>query len=142
MLTQSPVLAATPPSGQAVGEWSLRPEVQSARLGRRLVDGVMPDVDDGVRRRAALITSELVANGVRHATGDMVLSVHRLSDGWLLAVADDNPSPPVVRVIEALAEEGRGLMIVQRVSHTLAWAATPGGKVVWACLRDEPNHED
>lgn len=136
MPSATPVPAAEPPPGRSIGQWSLRPEVQSARLARRLVEQAMDPVDDQVRRRAARVTSELVANGVRHARGAMQLSVHRLSDGWLLAVADDSSAPPMVRLIEHLAEEGRGLMIVQRVSQNLAWARTPNGKVVWAELAD------
>jgi len=133
----TPVPAAQPPAGDPLGQWPLRPEAQSARLARRLVTQVMDGADEQVRRRALLVTSELVGNGVRHARGGLVLSVHRLPGGWLVSVADDSPAPPVVRSSAGLlAEDGRGLMIVQRVSETLGWARTPTGKVVWACLPD------
>lgn len=129
-----PVPAAQPPTGTSLGAWSLRPEPQSARLARRLVTQAIGGSDDQVRRRAALVTSELVANGVRHARGGMVLSVHRLASGWVVAVADDSHAPPVVRDVGQLTEAGRGLMIVERVSTTLGWARTPTGKVVWALV--------
>jgi anti-sigma regulatory factor (Ser/Thr protein kinase) len=132
--TDMPVPAAEPPTGTSLGEWSLPPEPRSARLARRLVTQAIEDGDDGVRRRAALVTSELVANGVRYARGGMVLTVHQLEKGWVVAVADDSPAPPLVRDVGQLAEAGRGLMIVERVSDTLGWARTPTGKVVWALL--------
>ena len=128
------VPAAEPPVGTPCGEWSLRPEPQSARLARRLVSQAIDSGEDQVRRRAALVTSELVANGLRHARGGLVLSVHRLPCGWVVAVADDSPAPPVVRDVGQLSEAGRGLMIVGRVSDTIGWARTPTGKVVWALV--------
>lgn len=134
MPTDTPVPAAEPPTGTPLGEWSLRPEPQSARLARRLVSQAIEAGDDQVRRRAALVTSELVANGVRYARGGMVLTVHRLENGWVVAVADDSPAPPLVKDVGQLAEAGRGLMIVDRVSDELGWARTPTGKVVWALL--------
>ncbi len=134
MPSAMPVPAAEPPHGQPMGEWALRPEPQSARLARRLVSQAMDGVDDQVRRRMALVTSELVANGVRYARGGMVLGVQRLADGWVVSVADDSPAPPQVKDAGRLAETGRGLLIVGRVSDSLGWARTPTGKVVWARL--------
>lgn len=128
------VPAAEPPGGTALGEWTLRPEPHSARLARRLVGQALNGADDAVRRRAALITSELVGNGVRHARGGLVLAVHRLAAGWVVSVADDSPAPPVVLDLGQLSQSGRGLLIVDRVSDTYGWARTPTGKVVWAQL--------
>jgi len=119
-----------------LGEWTLRPEAQSARLARRLVSQALNGADEPVRRRAALVTSELIGNGVQHARGGLVLSVHRLGSCWLVSVADDSPAPPLVKPVGALTEEGRGMMIVQRVSETFGWARTSTGKVVWACVAD------
>lgn len=136
MPSPPPVPAAEPPTGDCLGEWTLRPEAQSARLARRLVSQALDGADEQVRRRAALITSELVGNGVLHARGGLLLAVHRLPAGWLLSVADDSPAPPVVKPTGPLTEEGRGMMIVQRVSETFGWARTSTGKVVWACLAD------
>lgn len=134
MPSSVPVPAAEPPLGQSVGQWTLPPEPQSARLARRLVSQVLDGADDQMRRRAALITSELVGNGVRHARGGLVLAVLRLVDGWVVSVADDSPAPPMVMAVSHLAEAGRGLLIVERVSDTFGWARTPLGKVVWARL--------
>lgn len=131
------VPAAQPPVGEQRGQWSLPPEVRSARVARRLVYQAMDGVDDQVGRRAALITSELVGNGVRHARGGLVLTVQRLARGWVVLVADGNSAPPLVRAVGSLAEDGRGIMIVERVSDSFGWARTATGKVVWASLVDE-----
>ena len=136
MPSPPPVPAAEPPTGDCLGEWTLRPEAQSARLARRLVSQALDGADEQVRRRAALITSELVGNGVLHARGGLMLTVHRLPSGWLVSVADDSAAPPVVKPVGPLTEEGRGMMIVQRVSESFGWARTSTGKVVWACLAD------
>ncbi len=136
MAFDAPVPAGTPPFGEPLGEWQLAPESQSARTARRLVDQQLQGVDDAVRRRAALVTSELVGNGVRHADGGITLTLARLHHGWMVAVADASSAPPLVREVGPLAEEGRGLLIVDRVSDTYGWTPTATGKVVWAVLHD------
>jgi anti-sigma regulatory factor (Ser/Thr protein kinase) len=98
----------------------------------------MEGVGEPLRRRAALVTTELVTNGVRHARGGLVLQVLELRDGVVVAVQDDSAAPPVMRpTSRTLAEDGRGLMIVDRISDQVGWARTPTGKVVWAAVRDE-----
>lgn len=137
MESATPVRAAQPPEGALLGQWSLAPEPRSARLARRFVGQLLDDVEEQVRRRALLVTSELVGNGVRHARGGLSLSLHRTTGGWVVVVADDSAAPPVVRAAAgSLAEDGRGLLIVQRISDGLGWARTPTGKVVWAFVSD------
>jgi anti-sigma regulatory factor (Ser/Thr protein kinase) len=132
------VPAKKPPPGQSLGEWPLRPDARSAGLARRLVSQAMGSVDEALKRRAALVTSELVSNGVRHARGGLVLQLLQVDDGVVVAVADDSAAPPVVRPAgHALAEDGRGLLIVGRISDQVGWARTPTGKVVWAAVLDE-----
>jgi anti-sigma regulatory factor (Ser/Thr protein kinase) len=132
------VPARKPPRGRSLGEWSLRADVHSARLARRLVSQAMEGGAEALRRRAALVTSELVTNGVRHARGRLVLQVLQLRDGVVVTVADDSVAPPVVRTSgHKLAEDGRGLLIVERISDQLGWARTPTGKVVWAAVLHE-----
>jgi anti-sigma regulatory factor (Ser/Thr protein kinase) len=128
------VPAAEPPTGQPVGHWLLRADPTSARLARRLVAQALDGADENLRRRMALVTSELVGNSVRHARGGMSVELHDVGDGWVVVVADDSSAPPVVRPDDHLAENGRGMLIVQRVSEALGWARTPTGKVVWAHL--------
>src|SRR5215218_2982496 len=69
--------AAEPPVGVPVGEWILRAEPQSARLARRLVAQALDGTRESLRRRAALVVSELVGNGVRHGRGGLAVVVDR-----------------------------------------------------------------
>ena len=135
-MTVRVVPAAEPPHGEPVGNWPLRPEASSARLARRLVTQAMDGAQEPVLRRAALVTSELVANSVRHARGGMSLALNRLNGGWVVTVADDSSAPPQLRDSGPLSENGRGMLIVARVSEQLGWSRTPTGKVVWARFAD------
>ena len=132
------LLAAKPPAGQPIGEWALRAEPQSARLARRLVAQALHGSRESIRRRATLIVSELVGNGVRHGRGRLAVVVDRLPDGWLVQVRDGSATPPRVRTSTYCDEDGRGMLIVTRMSEDAGWARTPTGKVVWARLADLP----
>jgi histidine kinase-like protein len=134
----SSLAAAQPPAGEPVGEWVLRPEPQSARLARRLVAQALDGARESLRRRALLVISELVGNGVRHGRGGLAVVVDRLPDGWLLQVRDGSAAPPRVRHAARTDEDGRGMLIVTRMSEDTGWARTPTGKVVWARLADLP----
>jgi len=131
-------VAARPPAGQPIGEWALRAEPQSARLARRLVAQALHGSRESIRRRATLIVSELVGNGVRHGRGRLAVLVDRLPDGWLVQVRDGSAAPPRVRTSTYYDEDGRGMLIVTRMSEDAGWARTPTGKVVWARLTDLP----
>jgi hypothetical protein len=128
--------AAQPPIGQQVGEWVLRREPQSAGLARRLVAQALDGTRESLRRRAALVVSELVGNGVRYGRGGLAVVVARLPDGWVVQVRDGSAAPPRVRHSARTDEGGRGMLIVTRMSEDTGWARTPTGKVVWARLAD------
>ncbi len=130
------VPTADPPRGRTVGEWPLRPDATSAGQARRLVTHAMAGARDHVLRCTILVTSELVANGVRHAQGGVGLALHRLQGGWVVLVSDDSHKPPQVSEARLYSEGGRGLLIVERVSQSVGWARTRTGKVVWAYVRD------
>lgn len=97
----------------------------------------MGGADETSLRRAALVTSELVSNGVRYGSGVMSVALQRVAVGWLVAVADDSNAPPALHDVSPLSENGRGLLIVERVSERVGWARTPTGKVVWAIFADD-----
>ncbi len=129
-----------PPSGDAVGQWRLSHDATSAALARRLVTQALSrpprPAAEPLVRRAILATSELVANAVRHARQPLALEVRRTSSGWVVAVTDGDHSGPQPRTPDTLAENGRGLLIVDRSTERSGWAPTAHGKVVWFELRD------
>jgi anti-sigma regulatory factor (Ser/Thr protein kinase) len=130
------VPTAQPPPGRTVGEWPLSPDPASARQARRLVTQAMQGAREHVLRCATLVTSELVANSVRHAKGGIGLALQRIQGGWVVSVSDNSRTPPQLPEPRPHAESGRGLLIVERVSQSVGWARTRTGKVVWAYVRD------
>jgi anti-anti-sigma regulatory factor len=89
-----------------------------------------------VADRAQIVTTELVANALRHAGTRMELTVALRQRCLHLSVRDGSRRAP--RLCEAESEldaGGRGLKIVEAL--TAGWGSTPtkNGKVVWATLR-------
>ncbi|MCX5303024.1 SAM-dependent methyltransferase [Streptomyces sp. NBC_00160] len=120
-----------------------RPEsVKTARdfVADQLARWCHPDLEDS----ATLVCSELVTNAITHGTSDpatsgcMVALTLVPGEALITQVADSDPAPPVPRVTfsGALAEDGRGLSIVTKLSAY--WSASPRpdgkGKVVSAYL--------
>jgi anti-sigma regulatory factor (Ser/Thr protein kinase) len=87
---------------------------------------------------AELLVSELMTNAIaasRSAGGDFAIRLWLLSDAArvLIAVWDANPHPPVRADVDADAESGRGLLLVEMISEQWGSYVTPaGGKTVWA----------
>jgi anti-sigma regulatory factor (Ser/Thr protein kinase) len=92
---------------------------------------------------AELIASEMTANAVNasapvQAAGNMlVIRLCLLTDGAVLTIEcwDRAPGIPVLRAAPGLAEAGRGLVIIDSLTHG-AWGCQPAigqaGKCVWA----------
>ena len=84
---------------------------------------------------AALLTSELVTNAIRHERGEVVRLSVTCYDGHLRVYVHDS-----ARVLPELldapvdAEAGRGLMLVARLSTEWGYSRTPDGKVVYFSL--------
>jgi anti-sigma regulatory factor (Ser/Thr protein kinase) len=88
---------------------------------------------------AALLTSELVTNAVRHTAGGTVtLGIRCTRNRLRVDVHDMSPSPPVLTAVPADAETGRGLMLVAGLSAEWGCYRTPGGKVVYFTLAFQP----
>lgn len=90
-----------------------------------------------------LLTSELVANAVRHAGTSMSLRIRVNQGSIIVAVADGSPEPPRRRALAVDAPGGRGLLVVDRLSARWGWEIQPGGgKIVWFEVAAEPGPED
>ncbi|MET9888462.1 ATP-binding protein [Streptomyces sp. NPDC006430] len=87
----------------------------------------------GLAHAAELALTELVANVVRHVPGRAcsVLILCR-PEGLRVEVTDADPRPPhPVRGGDALAEDGRGLLLVEAVTDRWGCHPTSTGKTVW-----------
>ena len=127
------------------GAWALRSflelgalpgAVPCARLHARLVlrEWELTALSEDIE----LLVSELVTNGLQ-ASGDLPqaagVAMWLLADATrvLILVRDASPRPPVRMDVGADAERGRGLLLVEALSHRWGWhPADDGGKVVWA----------
>lgn len=92
-------------------------------------------LDGRAGQDAALVTSELAANAVLHASTPFEVSVWERAGMLRIEVADGSTDLPVGRRAGATATSGRGLGIVARVAESWGAERTRTGKTVWAELR-------
>jgi anti-sigma regulatory factor (Ser/Thr protein kinase) len=100
----------------------------------RLLNGwgvVDADIED-----AGLLTSELMANAVRHGSGDVNIKIELIDGRLYVGVHDDGEALPQVKHPHAGSSDSRGLWIVQSVAHQ--WGTHTGGddpgKTAWFTL--------
>lgn len=78
-----------------------------------------------------LLASELVTNAVRHANGDVALSLRLDRDRVRVAVHDDSDALPVMGDLDAGRGSGWGLHIVEQLATRWGLDADGDGKTVW-----------
>jgi len=81
---------------------------------------------------ALLLVSELVTNAVTHGDGKPLLDINVRADQVKVAVSDAAPGAPQVQHGSVLAENGRGMLLVETLADR--WgveARSPEGKTVW-----------
>jgi len=80
-----------------------------------------------------LVTSELATNAVLHARTPFVVTLSETNGIVLLAIQDGSTALPVRTTSQVMDMGGRGLMLVELLSHE--WGASTdgsGSKSVWA----------
>jgi len=84
---------------------------------------------------AALLTSELVTNAVRHEADPAVTLAIKCFSGQLrVDVYDTSRAAPVPTDVPADAESGRGLILVAALADEWGFYGTPDGKAVYFTL--------
>jgi anti-sigma regulatory factor (Ser/Thr protein kinase) len=78
-----------------------------------------------------LLASELVTNAVRHANGDVALSLQLDNDRMRVSVSDSSEELPVMGNLENARDGGWGLHIVDRLAASWGLEADSDGKTVW-----------
>ncbi|MFF4705434.1 SpoIIE family protein phosphatase [Streptomyces sp. NPDC001288] len=87
---------------------------------------------DGTRDNAVLLTSELVTNAVRFATGPVTVRLIRSGHGLLVEVGDTGNGRPRLSRGGLFDDAGRGLHVVHKLTTRWGVRWTDAGKVVWA----------
>jgi anti-sigma regulatory factor (Ser/Thr protein kinase) len=80
-----------------------------------------------------LVASELASNAMVHARTPFVVTLSEMNGVVLLIVQDGSTSVPVRTTPQVMHMGGRGLVLVERLSHK--WGASTdgsGSKSVWA----------
>ncbi|GAA4614838.1 hypothetical protein GCM10023195_65000 [Actinoallomurus liliacearum] len=137
-------MAATsdPGNGRRLSGWCDLPGSRLApSIARRWVAAMLDSWDLALpaddRATVAELTSELVTNAVQHANpgpaGDQEIRVNvRVAYGMVwLTVCDRDPTLPVRRTPDFVAECGRGLFLVDAQADQWGFVRYHGGKYVW-----------
>lgn len=120
---------------------TLPPTAESATVARWLVTDLLRDVaDPDALDTAALLTTELVSNAIRHTGDELTLSV-KLELGMLrVGVSDTSHRRPQLVQAGTRDTSGRGLHLVEALADR--WGVDPDGrglgKTVWFELAAPP----
>jgi anti-sigma regulatory factor (Ser/Thr protein kinase) len=88
-----------------------------------------------------LIGSELVTNAVLHARTELTLTIEPRGDRVRISVKDRSQAPATLRHYPTDALTGRGLGVMAALSDRWGISAAADGKVVWAELAADGDHD-
>jgi PAS domain S-box-containing protein len=128
------------PTGGVQRLVTLPPAPESARQARRFVTEVVTAARaDAYLDTAALLTSELVTNGIVHAHTDLQVVVEATATWVRVEVIDGNPMLPVRKTYNDDAQTGRGLEMVELLASDFGITQlADDGKRVWFRLGSAP----
>jgi anti-sigma regulatory factor (Ser/Thr protein kinase) len=113
---------------------------EAPRAARHFVTNALESCgdDQALVADAAIVTTELAANAVRHARSGFTVTVSRSAAGVRISVRDQTPIPangdgPL------MSREGHGLDLIAKIASSWAVEPLPDGKVVWAQLPASPD---
>ncbi|MGE7433979.1 ATP-binding protein [Kitasatospora sp. NPDC001175] len=125
-----PLLVREIPAGLAAA--------RTARLeARGRFDGeISPEAVDDLE----LVLTELVSNASKVTEDDatVLLRIRPADDALLVEVVDGCPAAPEARCPSEEDEDGRGLLLVERLCTSWGWHWSDTGKTVWATLPTAP----
>jgi pimeloyl-ACP methyl ester carboxylesterase/anti-sigma regulatory factor (Ser/Thr protein kinase) len=103
------------------------------RTARRAIADFLDANDLGqLSDDAALLTSELVTNAVRHAAGPIQVDAYVQRSQFRLEVADEVPgSGPAPRRAHPNDENGRGMELIDKLAVKWGWHTAGHRKIVW-----------
>jgi hypothetical protein len=115
----------------SVANWIMRPHAQAARHVRGLIATTLAGwgLDEQIDA-ASLLATELVTNAIRYTTRPITMRLLR-TETLLCEVTDDDHHLPVLCEPGDDDEAGRGIYLVDRMSHRWGASHTAAGKAVW-----------
>jgi anti-anti-sigma factor len=137
-------VALSEPPGPRVSR-RLAPTPDAPSQARRFASGACDQwqVPWQATERVLVIITELVGNVVLHARSPMEIVLRRSPRHVHVAVLDEDERPAALRgPVDALAADGRGLLLVD--TFAAAWGCTPtvNGKSTWATVRHVPPFDE
>ncbi len=113
---------------------TLPPTAESASVARWLVNDLLRGlVDADTRDTAALLTTELVSNAIRHTRDELVITVRLVGGRLRVGVSDSSHRRPQLVQVGSRDTSGRGLHLVEAMADR--WGVDPDdrglGKTVW-----------
>ncbi len=110
-------------------------QIAKARDFTRRVLASCPVLDE-----AMLLVSELAANALEHTAtgrgGHFDVTIYRDQTLLIIAVKDEgSDKAPAARPLDALAEDGRGLALVERIADRWGYCGNERGRTIWFELR-------
>jgi histidine kinase-like protein len=125
--------------------WNLPCRVESVPIGRsRVVErmaewGITPDdVAEPQLHAVALVATELLTNAITFCRGEIQVKVTAHHDRIEVAVTDDNPELAQIQDPGPWSLGGRGLQLVEALSHRWGQQRGDGDKTVWAQVTIPP----
>jgi CheY-like chemotaxis protein/anti-sigma regulatory factor (Ser/Thr protein kinase) len=114
------------------------PDASTVPLAREFVRGWLDRWGaDHLSDEASLVVTELAANAVLHAGTPYDVRISHSGGVVRIEVGDDDAGTPEPQPFSAVAESGRGIVLVSAISASWGIEAQPRGKVIWAELRPE-----
>jgi serine phosphatase RsbU (regulator of sigma subunit) len=124
-----------------VCELTLGPEPDAVPKARRFTAQWFADEPDHLVDDAEQVVSELVTNAILHGAEPVTLRLSRTGNALRLEVEDAGRTMPIVSRASVDTMTGRGLSLIAALASGWGVTESPGGKVVWAEISDEPGAE-
>lgn len=115
-------------------------DVPDLAEARQWTGEVLADLTEDEITDAKLVVSELVANAYEHGRHPLQLKLRRSNDLIRVEVTDLSPRVPVVGGSSVRVTRGRGMVLVDRLSHQWGAVRHAVGKTVWAVLSHHSRH--
>jgi anti-sigma regulatory factor (Ser/Thr protein kinase) len=106
-------------------------DVASCSIARRHVQDSLAQAPEDLRADASLLTSEVVANAVLHASGPVTVEVVQKGDAYRIVVGDGSSTPPADKGYQRDDATGRGIQLLEHLAATWGCKRTGTGKIVW-----------